>query len=291
MNRTAFFCHYIHSQILRLVVISFIMPACIIPVFCDPIHDAARNGDLRKVKALLKDHPDLVSSKDSNLGGTPLHWAAISGRKDVAQWLLSMAAEVNARDANFGRTPLHWAAENGYRDVAELLLANKAAINGKDDDGKTPLHCAASYGALEFWKTDINAKTNTGNMLSQSAASVRNREVIEMLLTKGAEVNTRDKNGNTPLHTAALFGPKGVAELLLAKGAEINASNRIGKTPLHCAVDHKDIMELLLANKADVNAKDKDGRTPMQWAVSLGKDGLRDYRGVIELLRRHGGHE
>jgi hypothetical protein len=32
--------------------------------FCGEIHQAARNGDLAKVEALLKDNPDLVFAKD-----------------------------------------------------------------------------------------------------------------------------------------------------------------------------------------------------------------------------------
>ena len=46
----------------------------------------AQRGDLEKVKALLKDNPDLVSSKDTN-GWMPLHAAAIDGHKDVAELL------------------------------------------------------------------------------------------------------------------------------------------------------------------------------------------------------------
>jgi ankyrin repeat protein len=42
------------------------------------IHDAAFDGDLEKVIALLNYHPELVSSKDKN-GQTPLHLAVISG--------------------------------------------------------------------------------------------------------------------------------------------------------------------------------------------------------------------
>ena len=36
------------------------------------IHEAARDGDLENVKALLKHYPDLVFSKDT-YGLTPLH--------------------------------------------------------------------------------------------------------------------------------------------------------------------------------------------------------------------------
>ena len=105
-------------------------------------HDAARNGDLERVKALLKDNPDLVFSKDS-IGQTPLHYAAYWGYKGVAALLLASKAEVNAKN-NDGYTPLHWAAYRGHKAVAALLLANKAEVHAKDTDGETPLHMAVA---------------------------------------------------------------------------------------------------------------------------------------------------
>jgi hypothetical protein len=87
--------------------------------FSGEIHDAARNGDLEKVKTLLKDNPDLVSSKDK-WDRTPLHWAAVGGHKDVAELLLTNKAEVNATN-NEGETPLHVAVAKGHKEVAELL--------------------------------------------------------------------------------------------------------------------------------------------------------------------------
>jgi len=48
--------------------------------FCGEIHDAAKVGDLEKVKALLKDNPELVSNRDTNfLNYTPLHYANTLG--------------------------------------------------------------------------------------------------------------------------------------------------------------------------------------------------------------------
>jgi ankyrin repeat protein len=67
-----------------------------------PLHEAARQGELEKVRALLKDNPNLVFSKDDS-GGTALHDAAVGGNKAVAELLLANRAEVNAKD-NHGRT-------------------------------------------------------------------------------------------------------------------------------------------------------------------------------------------
>jgi ankyrin repeat protein len=108
------------------------------------IHDAAAGGDLEKVKALLKDNPELVFTKDKD-GSTPLHMAAALGHKAVTELLLANKAEVNAKNYQ-GIAPLHLAAVNNLKEVAELLLANKAEVNAKDNIGWTPLHLVVAQG-------------------------------------------------------------------------------------------------------------------------------------------------
>jgi ankyrin repeat protein len=90
------------------------------PGFCGEIHDAAKSGDLEKVKELLKDNPDLVASKD-NYGATPLHWAALTGQYEVVGFLLNNNANVNAKSTN-GMTPLHQAAYHDHKDVKGSVL-------------------------------------------------------------------------------------------------------------------------------------------------------------------------
>jgi ankyrin repeat protein len=45
---------------------------------------------------------------------------------------------VNAKDGG-GWTPLYYAAVSGRKEVAELLITGGADVNAKSDDGKTPL--------------------------------------------------------------------------------------------------------------------------------------------------------
>jgi ankyrin repeat protein len=59
--------------------------------------------------------------------------------------LLANKADVNAKAVD-GVTPLHVAAQSPLKDLAELLLANKADVNAKDNEGKTPLQYALSKG-------------------------------------------------------------------------------------------------------------------------------------------------
>ncbi len=111
------------------------------------IHGAAEHGDLEKVKALLRENPDLVFGKTTN-GATPLHSAAANGHKDVVEFLLANKADIDAV-TNDGSTALHFAAANGHKDVVDFLLANKADIDAKDNHGKTPMQIAEIYGHNE----------------------------------------------------------------------------------------------------------------------------------------------
>jgi len=111
-----------HSPILRLTAVMLVALAWSSPAFCGEIHDAARDGDLKKVKALLKGNPDLISSKGNN-GTIPLHVAAMHGHKDAAALLLANHAAVNAKD-NCGATPLHYAV--GGREETSKLLGKDA---------------------------------------------------------------------------------------------------------------------------------------------------------------------
>jgi len=185
----AFFLRLRRSPVLGRAAILLAALAWSSASFGGEIHDATRRDDLGTVKALLKDHPELVSSQETN-GATALHWAALLGHKEVAELLLVNKAEVDARDSG-GETPLLWAAYMGHQEVVELLLADKAGVNARDRSGATPLHAAAQYG---------------------------HADVVEVLLAGKAEVNATNNVGETPLHFAAAAGHGDVVELLRQHG-------------------------------------------------------------------------
>ena len=184
-----FFRQLCHSPISRGAAVMLVGLAWNSSAFCGEIHLAATNGDLERVKSLLKEHPGLAFSKDDN-GETPLHWAAGNGHTEVAALLLASHAEVNAKD-NGGDTPLHEASGKGFSDTVRLLLTNHADVNLKDNHGYTPLH----YAAL-------------GHQM----------EAAGLLLANHAEVNAKDNKGRTPLHWAVAKGYQDVAELLRERG-------------------------------------------------------------------------
>jgi ankyrin repeat protein len=136
MRTHSSFSRLSYSSVPRLVTVTLVALTWSSLAFCGEIHDAVAAGNLEKVKLLLKDNPDLIFSKNTN-GSAPLHVAAGSGHKDVAEFLLANKADVSAAN-NFGDTPLHVAAAKGHRDVAELLLASGANVNATNNYDDTP---------------------------------------------------------------------------------------------------------------------------------------------------------
>lgn len=80
---------------------------------------------------------------------TPLHLAARTGQKTVAELLLADGADVNAADES-DETPLHLAAASGHLDMVLLLISHGANVNALDEDDATPLDGASGLG-MKAW--------------------------------------------------------------------------------------------------------------------------------------------
>src|SRR6185369_11298271 len=116
MKANSFFSLFWIFSISRRTAVLLLALAWSSLVFGGEIHDAAKNGDLDKVKALLALNADLVNSIMPDNSWTPLHYAASYGHKDVAELLLANKADANAKD-RFGFTSLTLVADHGDKEM------------------------------------------------------------------------------------------------------------------------------------------------------------------------------
>ena len=177
----------------------------------------------------------------------------------------------------------------------KLLLTTIAAVVLVGCGLSVDIWTAAKEGNIEAVKqhlaagTDVNTRNGTRNDYFETplhnAATHGHKEIVELLIAKGAYVNVKGgSQGGTPLHDAAQWGRKEVAELLIVNGADVNGKDRFGSTPLHEAKT-KEVAELLIAKGADVNAKADNGKTPLDEAILP----FSNKSEIANLLRKHGG--
>lgn len=111
---------------------------------------------------------------------------------------------------------------------------------------------------------------STRNQKLRFAASTNNSELVEKLLSSGADPNSSDEHKRSPLHLAACRGYVDVVKVLLRHGANPNIKDTLGNTPLHLAActNHIPVVIELLDAGTDVNSNDRNGRNPIQLAQS-----------------------
>jgi ankyrin repeat protein len=113
-----------------------------------PIHDAARMGTRQEVEKLLKASPQSRDAR-TDLGATPLHYAALNEDSGPLRALIAAGAHVNARDRE-GMTPLHMAAFATRTKHATPLLEAGADPSLKTNAGRDVLSMARKVRADEF---------------------------------------------------------------------------------------------------------------------------------------------
>lgn len=97
----------------------------------------------------------------------------------------------------------------------------------------------------------------------------KRKQIIEVLIRKGALLNEKNKDFLTPLHLAAEHAHYEIMDLLLKNGADINALDGLGQTALHrCARDDNDqACRLLLSYNVDSTITSLQGYTAAQLAT------------------------
>ena len=163
------------------------------------------------------------------------------------------------------------AAKAGNMKLLISTLEYVRNINFADEFRMTALHKASASGHREIIQlllskgASIEARDNVNTTPLHDAARSGHTSIVELLLSEGASIEVMTKKNNTPLHFAAWKGDTSTVELLLIKGASIDVMNENHNTPLHFAAwrGHTSTVELLLINGASIEVMNENHNTPL----------------------------
>jgi len=100
------------------------------------------------------------------------------------------------------------------------------------------------------------------------AARFGHERQLQMLLNAGASPNDKDTYGQTPIYYAAREGFHNILKRLIAAGADVNAPDNLGQTALFYAAreGRMESTRVLVENGANLNQCDRNKFTPLSWA-------------------------
>ena len=159
-------------------------------------------------------------------------------------------------------------------DLSAVKRGAKAMAKSADAAGSTALMHAANSGTLEMMQLLLTAGADAkaGNSRNATALhwAVTDIAKMKLLLAKGANINAKTVEGRTALYLAATL-PAGApsVKFLLDAGADPNARTLTGLTPLFPASGSSfESAQLLVAKGAEVNAMSATGATALMNAAS-----------------------
>ncbi|XP_059183151.1 transient receptor potential cation channel subfamily A member 1b [Centropristis striata] len=253
-----------------------------------PLHLACTQGAIEVVKLMLSSFhqvEDIINLTDGACQ-TPLHRATIFDHTELAEYLISLGANVNSTDCK-GNSPLLLATSCGAWRTVALLLSRGANVNATDRCGCNFLHLAILQPkGLKNLPEEVLQHSNVKALLScedsegctplHYACRLGIHDSVKNMLGLSGQVGLecKSKDKKSALHFAAQYGRLNTCQRLLETIKDsrlLNEGDERGLTPLHLASreGHTKVVQLLL-RKGALFHSDYKGWTCLHHAASEG---------------------
>ena len=216
----------------------------------------------RALVRLVLDYGAHIDARDP-VDQTPLYLASVGGFASIVELLLEEGARPNVIISG-RRTALYKSGNNDCSDVVDLLLRYGADPDlGYGRWGETKIYNAAWYNKLELVELllrfggDVNIRNKK---MMDSYKGVGEKVVHGILSGLSKEHAVMNAWGKGALHAAAYQGHDDMVEVLLSAGADLEALGNDGTTPLYLAAQqkHKGVVQILLKAGAHLQTERHD---------------------------------
>ena len=220
------------------------------------LFEAAQQGDVDTVRALLDRHPDALYSRNAPYEWTPLHVAAHTGHLAIVDLLLQRGLDPNTREKGDDTYAMHWAAAAGHVDVVQRLADAGGDVVGHGDD-----HALDVIGWATCWDgcDDAAHRAIVSLLLERgarhhifSAIATNDEAEVRRIVAADpgalAQPMSRNESFQLPLHFAARTSRAAMVTLLLDLGADPQGTDGFGATALEYAASPDvgwDVLETL----------------------------------------------
>ena len=262
------------------------------------LFEAAKQGDVATLTALLDRHPDKLLIRDEPYAWTLLHAAAGEGQLAAVDLLLRRGIDPNVREKGDNTYPMHWAAAAGKLDVVRRLADAGGDVVGHGDD-----HEIEVIGWASCWEgaDDGEHRAVVDFLLSRGArhhifsaiALNLDDEVRRIVANNSAVLTTRmsrNENHQMPLHFAVRHNRPRMAAVLIELGADPLAADGFGFPPAMYATSpdiDRPVMEAIRALTASELRSAERGQRPTRGGVMdlVAGLALRDWSTAERLVR------
>jgi ankyrin repeat protein len=258
-----------------------------------PLSIAARIGDMNLLKELISHQVDVKSSNfplveaiiaqhmdvvkflvengmnpkiriDSS--ASPLFQASKEGNFDIVKYLLECGSDPNEKDEKTGSTCLIEATKQNYTDCIELLVQFGADMNQVDKSKLSPLHYAIQKQFLIAVKLLLNTDGEL-ELFTNLAASLKSKEILEILIDSGFDINGQDLHGNSTLILAIERENWDSANLLLERGVNIHHVNESDRDAILFAARHGNLIREIFMNGGSLERNYPNGSNLLSIAL------------------------